>query len=264
MKTNALHILDDSPWFEWIDLDTTESTNNFLKHYRPVSPKDMTLVTARYQTAGRGQTGNIWESEQDRNLLFSLLIHPREVEANRQFILSQAVALAICETLSEYAEGFSIKWPNDIYWKDKKICGILIENTLTGKNIENCIIGVGVNINQQKFESNAPNPVSLSLITGDSHEQVFILAAIVKRFKDYYRQIRSGQTNETAVKYMDALYRKDGLHPYADAKGTFEAEIRDIEPNGHLILTDRAGQTRRYAFKEIRFLIPAADSLTAL
>lgn len=264
MKTNALHILDDSPWFEWIDLETTESTNHFLKHYRPVSPKDMTLVTTRYQTAGRGQTGNTWESEKGLNLLFSLLIHPREVEANRQFILSQAIALAICEALSEYAEGFCIKWPNDIYWKDKKICGILIENTLTGKNIENCIIGVGVNINQQKFESNAPNPVSLSQITGDSHEQVFILAAIVKRFKDYYQQIRSKQTNELVIKYMNALYRKDGFHSYADANGTFEAEIRDIEPDGHLILADTAGQTRRYAFKEVRFLIPSADSFIAL
>ena len=96
--THSLYILDDSPWFEWIRLHSTDSTIDFLKHYRPVSPKDMILVTADFQTAGRGQAGNSWESEAGKNLLFGLLFHPREVEANRQFILSQAVALSICET----------------------------------------------------------------------------------------------------------------------------------------------------------------------
>ena len=147
--THSLYILDDSPWFEWIRLHSTDSTIDFLKHYRPVSPKDMILVTADFQTAGRGQAGNSWESEAGKNLLFGLLFHPREVEANRQFILSQAVALSICETLSDYAEDIRIKWPNDIYWKDRKICGMLIENTLVGRCIENCIIGAGININQR-------------------------------------------------------------------------------------------------------------------
>ena len=143
--THSLYILDDSPWFEWIRLHSTDST---------------------IQTAGRGQAGNSWESEAGKNLLFGLLFHPREVEANRQFILSQAVALSICETLSDYAEDIRIKWPNDIYWKDRKICGMLIENTLVGRCIENCIIGAGININQQTFCSDAPNPVSLRQITG--------------------------------------------------------------------------------------------------
>lgn len=88
--THSLYILDDSPWFERIRLHSTDSTIDFLKHYRPVSPKDMILVTADFQTAGRGQAGNSWESEAGKNLLFGLLFHPREVEANRQFILSQA------------------------------------------------------------------------------------------------------------------------------------------------------------------------------
>jgi len=174
--THSLYILDDSPWFEWIRLHSTDSTIDFLKHYRPVSPKDMILVTADFQTAGRGQAGNSWESEAGKNLLFGLLFHPREVEANRQFILSQAVALSICETLSDYAEDIRIKWPNDIYWKDRKICGMLIENTLVGRCIENCIIGAGININQQTFCSDAPNPVSLRQITGKEQEPVFILA----------------------------------------------------------------------------------------
>ena len=238
--THSLYILDDSPWFEWIRLHSTDSTIDFLKHYRPVSPKDMILVTADFQTAGRGQAGNSWESEAGKNLLFGLLFHPREVEANRQFILSQAVALSICETLSDYAEDIRIKWPNDIYWKDRKICGMLIENTLVGRCIENCIIGAGININQQTFCSDAPN-----------------------RFKDYYRKIQQGQTEDIVRNYRERLYRHNGFHLYQDADGVFEAEIHDVEPTGHLVLTDRDGTTRRYAFKEVSHLIPSDTTPSA-
>ena len=121
--THSLYILDDSPWFEWIRLHSTDSTIDFLKHYRPVSPKDMILVTADFQTAGRGQAGNSWESEAGKNLLFGLLFHPREVEANRQFILSQAVALSICETLSDYAERHLLEGPENLWHAHRKHLG---------------------------------------------------------------------------------------------------------------------------------------------
>ncbi len=255
---NALYILDDSPWFEWIRLRSTDSTNHFLRHYRPVSPKDMVLATADYQTAGRGQAGNSWEAEEGKNLLFSLLLHPRWVDASRQFVLSQAMALAVCETLTGYTGGgISIKWPNDIYWNDMKICGMLIENTLSGRQIDDCIIGVGLNVNQQEFRSDAPNPASLCQATGQTHETVFILAEIIKRFKDRLRQIQDGDTAGVAQAYAARLYRREGFHPYEDAQGRFEAEIREVEPTGHLVLAGRDGATRRYAFKEVRFLIPA-------
>lgn len=254
---NALYILDDSPWFEWIRLQSTESTNKFVKHYRPVSPKDMILVTAEFQTSGRGQMGNSWESEEGKNLLFSLLLHPREVAVDRQFVLSQAMALAVCETLSDYAgEGISIKWPNDIYWNDLKISGTLIENTLSGSNLEDCILGVGININQTDFKSSVPNPVSLRQITGKEHEIVFILAEIIKRFKDRIRQIRLGDMEGVAQAYLSHLYRREGFYPYQDEAGMFEAEICRVEPTGHLVLAGRDGVERRYAFKEVRFLIP--------
>ncbi len=261
--THSLYTLDDSPWFEWIRLRSTGSTIDFLKHYRPVSPKEMVLVTADFQTAGRGQAGNSWESEPGKNLLFGLLFHPREVEANRQFILSQAAALSVCETLSGYAEDIRIKWPNDIYWKDRKVCGILVENTLAGRCIESCIIGAGVNINQRTFRGGAPNPASLRLITGKEQEPVFVLADIVKRFKDYYREIRQGKAEDIARGYRERLYRRDGFHLYQDADGVFEAEIHDVEPTGHLVLTDRDGITRRYAFKEVSHLIPSGAAPSA-
>lgn len=254
---NALYILDDSPWFEWVRLKAVDSTNHFLKFYRPVTPKDMILVTADYQTSGRGQAGNHWESEEGKNLLFSLLFHPVWVEPRCQFVLSQAMALAVARTLDGYAGGgISIKWPNDIYWNDQKICGMLIENTLSGGQITDCIIGVGVNVNQTDFKGNAPNPVSLRSILGKEQETIFILAEIIKRFKDCCRQIREGEADGLAAEYRARLYRGAGFHPYRDKDGTFDAEIRRVEPDGHLVLAGRDGQERRYAFKEVSFLVP--------
>ena len=257
--THSLYILDDSPWFEWIRLHSTDSTIDFLKHYRPVSPKDMILVTADFQTAGRGQVGNSWESEAGKNLLFGLLFHPREVEANRQFILSQAVALSICETLSDYAEDIRIKWPNDIYWKDKKICGILIENDLSGHHIRRSIAGIGININQEVFNSDAPNPVSLKQITGKEHDRYEILAHILRRVQIYYNSLQMEDfavySDEISTRYARSLFRRRGLHPYEDANGKFLARLLRVEQDGRFVLEDEGGSEREYLFKEVQYIL---------
>jgi len=128
---------------------------------RQSADREFTTVIAERQTAGKGQRGNSWESEDCRNITFSFVLYPTFIEARRQFILSQIVSLSIKEELDQWTEGISIKWPNDIYWNDKKICGILIENDLSGHHIGRSISGIGVNINQDVFRSNAPNPISL-------------------------------------------------------------------------------------------------------
>ena len=253
--THSLYILDDSPWFEWIRLHSTDSTIDFLKHYRPVSPKDMILVTADFQTAGRGQAGNSWESEAGKNLLFGLLFHPREVEANRQFILSQAVALSICETLSDYAEDIRIKWPNDIYWRDKKISGTLSECTISGSHVGSCILGTGINLNQREFVSDAPNPVSLSQILGRDIDADEVLGVLLRRFEVYLGMVNEGRYDEVASLYSAALYRRSGRHAYKDAGGDFMAELECIEPDGHLVLRRSDGSLSRYAFKEVKYVL---------
>ena len=138
------------------------STNTYLKELLTagVELPELTLVDADFQTGGRGQQQNVWESEADKNLLFSLLCHPTFLPATNQFVLSQAIAVAVQRTLSEYTDGITIKWPNDIYWNDRKICGTLIECNLMGSTIKDCIIGTGINVNQTEFRSDAPNPVS--------------------------------------------------------------------------------------------------------
>lgn len=253
---NTHYCLDNSPRFEMIELNETDSTNNFLKNYRPLEPKETTLVTAEYQTAGRGQTGNSWEAEAGQNLLFSLLTHPRNIEASKQFLISQVAALAAKEALGEFTDGLSVKWPNDIYWQDKKIGGMLIENDLSGRLIMNCIIGIGLNINQEVFRSDAPNPVSLYQITGKKLERRFVLELFMKHFNRRMASIAADGGKQVQADYAQALYRKDGFHPFCDENGHFKARIHRIEPTGHIVLERTDGSQRTYAFKEVKHLIP--------
>lgn len=239
---------------EPISLQETTSTNTYLADLCNRMPqKDLTCVYTSYQTAGRGQRGNSWESEPGANLLFSFVVYPAHLEAERQFFLSQVTALSITDVLSGYTEDIAIKWPNDIYWKDRKLCGTLIENDLTGKYISRSISGTGINLNQKHFVSDAPNPVSLTQITGDTYKPEEILCQVMQRIGWYYRLLQDGQTNEIADRYKRLLYRKDGFHTYRDREGTFQACIRDVEPSGRLILEDSEGQCRKYLFKEVAF-----------
>ena len=231
--------------FRFIHLDETDSTNRWLKEH---ASAENVVVTTDFQTAGRGCGTNIWESERGQNLLFSILIHPSEIAANKQFQVSMAISLAICKALGQYIGDLSIKWPNDIYWKNAKICGILIENTLRGHFIKDAVIGVGLNVNQRRFFSNAPNPVSLWQITEDETDRMQLLHDILACFQQYLGKGIKAQ-------YLSMLYRRQGFHPYTDQGGVFMAELLDVEDDGHLLLRDELGQSRRYAFKEVQFVI---------
>ena len=237
-------------------LGETASTNTYLAERCNLERlPGLTSVYTSYQTAGRGQRGNSWESEAGANLLFSFVVFPDFLEAKRQFLLSQITALALQEVLSQYTEGITIKWPNDIYWHDKKICGTLIENDLTGIHISRSISGTGVNLNQLEFISDAPNPVSLRQITGQTYEPAVILEQLMERISDYYSLLKNNDTESIIQLYKERLYRKNGFHRYRDAEGSFEACICDIEPIGKLILKDKAGQYRAYLFKEVEYIL---------
>ena len=183
------------------------------------------------------------------------MLYPTFLEARKQFILSQAFSLAVKETLDAYAEGFSIKWPNDIYWQEKKIGGILIENDLQGKRIGRCIIGLGLNINQECFTSPAPNPVSLKQITGKEYKRESILCSIMQKMKEYYGAINPPCEGGIVARYKESLFRREGLHLYRDAEGEFTASLIDVEPDGHLVLENTHGQTRKYVFKEVQYVL---------
>ena len=240
-----------------ISLDETDSTNRYLKDYltEHTETKEGTTIVADFQTAGRGQRGNTWESEAHRNLLFSTVLFPRFLKAKHQFLISEIVTLAIQETLGSLIAPVTIKWPNDIYWNDRKICGMLIENNLNGMYMEQCVIGVGININQEEFVSPAPNPISLKQITGMEHDRQEILQTILEKLNKYYLLLKESGEEEIYHRYKQHLYRKEGLHRFSDADGEFKASIQGVEPDGFLVLKKEDGTLKRYAFKEVAFLI---------
>ena len=228
-----------------VHIDETDSTNHWLREHG--GEEDM-VIWADYQTAGRGCGTNTWESERGKNLTFSILLHPEELPANRQFHISMAVSLAICETLGQHIGDLSIKWPNDIYWRNAKIGGILIENRLHGSMIRDSIIGIGLNVNQQEFISDAPNPVSLWQIHGYETNRSKLLEDILEHVREFMKK-------EIRPQYLSMLYRRKGFHPYVDKGGVFMAELADVEDDGHLVLCDDNGHLRRYAFKEVQFVL---------
>ncbi len=237
-------------------LEKTHSTNSYLSTLcNKESIAEWTTVRTGYQTAGRGQRGNTWESDKDLNLLFSFVLYPEFIAIKQQFLLSQIVSLAICEELQQYAEGFSIKWPNDIYWKNKKIAGILIENDLCGTKLSKSIIGIGLNVNQEKFLSDAPNPVSLYQIIQMTQDTASLCTRIMQRIEKLYVALRNQNYKDIKKYYIDNLFRKDGFYTYEDENGFFEARITLVEDNGKLHLTDTKGVERSYYFKEVSFIL---------
>ncbi|MGI6047403.1 MAG: biotin--[acetyl-CoA-carboxylase] ligase [Petrimonas sp.] len=239
-----------------IHLEETESTNSYLKELiKSEQLVEGSVVVADFQTAGRGQVGNSWFSSKGDNLLFSLLIYPTEIPANEQFIISRITSLAIKNTLDQFTDDIRIKWPNDIYWKDKKIAGILIENNLQGKVIENSIIGIGLNLNQQIFPIELPNPVSLRQITATEYDKNYILDLLMKEFFLLYRSLQQGEKQVIEDEYMLDLYRVNGYYWYEDANGKFQAKIDNVLSSGHLVLRMLETKEKKvYAFKEITFI----------
>lgn len=235
-------------------LQETDSTNCYLKNYIPEEGEEMTVVVADYQTAGKGQGVHTWESEKGKNLLFSILVYPHWVPVRRQFLLSEAGALAIKEALDSYADGFSLKWPNDVYWNDKKISGTLIETTVDSRGIKRCVFGVGVNINQMEFHSDAPNPVSLAQIVGHGVDREEVLQKIIEAFGRYYELLRRADYQDVSGIYHLSLYRRKDYHWYEDADGKFEGAFVEVEDDGHLVLHDKKGVIRSYALGEIKFV----------
>ncbi len=241
-------------------LDETTSTNTALASMPDA--RHGTVVITDCQTAGRGQRGNSWEASPGLNVTMSMLLEPRSITAAGQFAVSEIVALGVANILSllaRPADRITVKWPNDIYAGDRKIAGILIENTLAGNRIMKSIAGIGVNINQPRFESDAPNPVSLLQLTGiEQHIPTVadLIAREILSLADLYdTPSRLQQLHE---QYISMLWRRDGFHPYIDtATGRrLSAAIADVAPTGHITLIDESTSHRHtYAFKEVQAVI---------
>ena len=250
-------MIEDIKYFECI---STDSTNlEVVRQFDKMTDADRTsygffVASADFQSAGRGQRGNSWESAPGDNLLFSILFFSHSVSVTHQFRLSQAMAVAICNSLNQIKNGFKIKWPNDIYYKERKISGTIIETTWRGSMVDRCILGVGINVNQQSFKSGAPNPVSLWQITGKETDRGELLHAVVAGFDHELQALYQDGEAELARRYNEKLVWKDGVHQYRDIDGEFCARFVDVEPDGHLVLLDENENCRRYMFKEVKHI----------
>ena len=227
-------------------IKATNSTNSLMKEMlaKVEWPEGERFLYTGYQTAGRGQTGNSWESEADKNLLCSIMLPPNK----NLYFLNIAVGVAIIRLISE---PLTIKWPNDIYWRDKKLAGILVENAIIGNEVKYSIAGIGLNLNQTEFVSDAPNPVSLKQITGKEYD----IERLMSLLFETVQSVLNESEQEVWADYKAHLYRREGWYPFVDKNGTFEARISDVLPTGEIILCDRQGNQRIYEFKQIRYVL---------
>ncbi len=213
-----------------------------------------TIIYTNFQTEGRGQKGNSWESEDGKNLLISIILFPTIIKPPEQFLISKAVSLGICDFLQRHVNNVSIKWPNDIYVNDDKIAGILIDVSLINNEIENAIAGIGLNINQEKFHSDAPNPVSLSQLKKKNFDLNNCLATLAIDLDKRYKQLLSGQRSLIDKEYISRLYRFKKWSEFMDPHGIFEGRIISVSDSGDLKIEDRRGRVIGYSFKEVTFM----------
>ena len=231
----------------------TTSTND-LAHGAQYGHGD--VIWAERQTAGRGQRGHTWTSPEGVNLLFSVVLCPTFLPAGEQFGLSQAVALALADTFAAFGIDTRIKWTNDIYAGDRKLVGILIEHRYCGSRLGRTIVGIGINVNQTRFDPTLPNPVSMALCTG----RTFAREAVLERFADCctarYAQLERGERSLLQEEYRTRMYRLGETHPFRLPDGTLlRAAIQGVRPSGELILLHDDGSLREYLFREIEFVI---------
>lgn len=250
--------------YRTVRIDTTASTNTYAKSLTAPDTGEgdvPTVVITDNQTEGRGQRGNTWHSEPGMNLTFSLVVYPSWMSAARQFELSMLVALGLVETLRQYIdeehhpEWLKIKWPNDIYYGDRKIAGILIENVIGENAIERSVIGIGLNVNQTRFARELPNPVSLREITGHETDLAKLLETTVDTILDNIDNYETDpEIDELTAVYNSLLWRADNaFHNWQlpDSAETIRARLVKVDCDGRLHLEMTDGTQKTFLFKEI-------------
>lgn len=239
-----------------IVLNEVDSTNNYANQLvLSDAAEECTVVLARFQKTGKGQPGNSWESEPNKNLLMSMILFPGFLHGAKQFHLSKITCLTLTNVLLEYVENVTIKWPNDIYVNDKKIAGILIENAVKGTSIYSSVIGIGLNLNQEKFISGAPNPVSLIQLIARHSEPELFAQKIRERFIYWYKKLKCEEYSEIDNSYIKNLYRYNTWQYFKKENEIFEAMITGIGEFGQLQLKKKSGETEEFMFKEVEYII---------
>lgn len=239
-----------------IELDMVDSTNNFAKNLLSnSSPLEGTVITAKEQFAGRGQMGNAWQTEPGKNLTMSVIVYPAFLEAERQFFLNMAAALAVkdfCEFILK--DEIRIKWPNDIYYHNKKLGGILIENAVNGAQITSSVIGIGINVNQVEFDESLPNPVSFAQIQSSPYKIDDLIGDLCSFLEKYYLQLKQRHFNFLDKAYTESLYRYQQTFQFRKGEQSFRGEINGVTKEGKLIIHSN-NKELKFGFKEVEYVI---------
>jgi BirA family biotin operon repressor/biotin-[acetyl-CoA-carboxylase] ligase len=240
-----------------LHFDAIDSTNSYATHLLAKSdPIDGTVISAAFQKSGRGQIGSGWESESGKNLLLSIILYPSFLNVRRPFIFNQAIALGVHDFLSGQTEkAVWIKWPNDIYIKDKKVAGILIQNTLSGSKIQHTIVGLGINILQNKFPDHLSKATSLSIETGKHPELSSLHEPLFRALEAWYLRLKAGEIHLIQNAYLDRLYRlkqwSNFVRPHTGE--VFQGQIVGINESGKLLI-EHDGETEVFGTKEVSFM----------
>jgi BirA family transcriptional regulator, biotin operon repressor / biotin---[acetyl-CoA-carboxylase] ligase len=238
-----------------IKLSNIDSTNNYAtSRLDKENWQEGTIVHANFQENGRGQLTNLWESAPGANLLISVLFYPTFLPVSYQFLLSKVISLSVSDVAASYVDGVSIKWPNDIYIENKKVAGILIENSIMGQRINSSVAGIGLNINQTEFLSDAPNPISIFQTTHVMLDIEEVLKQLTERIDYWYALLKDKKIETIDREYLLRLYRLGVIGKYRDGDGEFIGQILGVNQIGQLVIEKVSGQMCQYHFKQVSFL----------
>ena len=240
-----------------ITIKEVDSTNTFLKNTLSNSKPlpEGTVIMAESQYAGRGQQQNRWHSEPGKNLTFSLLLNPTFLSIADQFDLTRAISLGVYDALKPLlGDKLKIKWPNDIYYSDKKLGGMLIENLLQGSQIKQSVIGIGLNVNQQTFPDWVPNATSVFQILQRNEDLKVLLSQICSNIEAWYLNLKAGKLSFVRETYLSRLYWLNEEHNFRSNSKDFTGIIKNVKNNGVLVVRHNINTDLEYSFKEIEFL----------
>ena len=242
--------------FNIIQLEQVDSTQSYCKQLDKTKfLEEFTVIYTTNQTSGRGQQKHKWESEKNKNISFTLLLRPTFLKVQQQYMITKIISLSIVDCLQKYVNTeIKIKWPNDIYINKNKICGILSEAVISHNKLSELFVGIGININQEKFVF-APNPTSLFLETNQEYDLTLILNDVLESIALWYNKLKANHIDEINQKYLSLLLFKDELHDYLFKSKRIQAIIRDVNPFGHLIFETIDGKQDTAELNQLQFIL---------
>ncbi|MFH1298139.1 MAG: biotin--[acetyl-CoA-carboxylase] ligase [Bacteroidota bacterium] len=240
----------------FIDLEEVDSTNLYAERMlRKGSVEEGTVIRAKFQTAGKGQGDNRWESEPRQNLTFSIVLHPRFLPPGHQFLINKAISLGVLDFLSAYVDGATVKWPNDILIGSKKIGGILIQHIVEGETLETTIVGIGLNVNQTKFDQHLPQAVSLFLILHRELELKEALILLCNALEKRYSLLRVNETEKLESDFCHVLLNYQEEKPFLVDGREIPGTIQGVDEFGRLLVQHPGRPVKAYAHGEIGYLL---------